>query len=234
MERVRIGFVGCGRAGNDHVENLLSLEGVELKAVCDIGRQAANAAEPKTVEGGPAGADALHPRPARFRADVRRDGARPGIQRDAVGVARAGDAGGDEVRQARRHRGAGGDDAGRLLETGRDGGEDRVALRDDGELQLRSLRADDTQPGAERLLGEILHGEADTCTTCAGSSSPGRAKARGAGRGPRSQCQPVSDSRARPIANCMDINRGDRFETGGVVQLPIPRTAGVAADLPRG
>lgn len=36
MERVRIGFVGVGGQGGTHVENLLAIEGVELTAVCDI------------------------------------------------------------------------------------------------------------------------------------------------------------------------------------------------------
>ncbi|MBX9584289.1 MAG: Gfo/Idh/MocA family oxidoreductase [Gemmataceae bacterium] len=33
---VRVGFVGVGVKGTEHVTNLLSLEGVELRAVCDI------------------------------------------------------------------------------------------------------------------------------------------------------------------------------------------------------
>jgi len=33
---VRIGFVGIGGQGSVHVENLLTLEGVEIKALCDI------------------------------------------------------------------------------------------------------------------------------------------------------------------------------------------------------
>ncbi len=33
---VRIGFVGCGLQGTEHLKNLLDLEGVELRAVCDI------------------------------------------------------------------------------------------------------------------------------------------------------------------------------------------------------
>jgi predicted dehydrogenase len=36
MERVRIGFVGIGGQGGTHVENLLAIDGVELTAVCDI------------------------------------------------------------------------------------------------------------------------------------------------------------------------------------------------------
>ena len=33
---VRIGFVGVGLQGSSHVQNFLKIEGVEVKAVCDI------------------------------------------------------------------------------------------------------------------------------------------------------------------------------------------------------
>ncbi len=36
LERVRVGFVGVGGMGTNHVRNLLRIEGVELRAVCDI------------------------------------------------------------------------------------------------------------------------------------------------------------------------------------------------------
>ena len=36
IDRVRIGFVGIGGQGSVHVENLLTLEGVEITALCDI------------------------------------------------------------------------------------------------------------------------------------------------------------------------------------------------------
>lgn len=36
MKRVRVGFVGVGGMGTNHVRNLLRIPGVELKAVCDI------------------------------------------------------------------------------------------------------------------------------------------------------------------------------------------------------
>ncbi len=36
MERVRIGFVGVGGQGSVHVDNLLKIQGVELRAICDI------------------------------------------------------------------------------------------------------------------------------------------------------------------------------------------------------
>ena len=36
MEQVRIGFVGVGLQGSSHCRNLLRIEGVQLKALCDI------------------------------------------------------------------------------------------------------------------------------------------------------------------------------------------------------
>ncbi len=36
MDRVRIGFVGVGGMGTNHVSQMLKIEGVEIKAVCDI------------------------------------------------------------------------------------------------------------------------------------------------------------------------------------------------------
>jgi len=36
MEKVRIGFIGVGGMGTAHVRNLLRIEGAELRAVCDI------------------------------------------------------------------------------------------------------------------------------------------------------------------------------------------------------
>jgi predicted dehydrogenase len=42
LDTVRIGFVGAGGMGSNHVKNLLAIEGTELKAICDI--------NPETVE----------------------------------------------------------------------------------------------------------------------------------------------------------------------------------------
>lgn len=40
IETVRVGFVGVGVKGSEHVANLLRIDGVELKAVCDIREEA--------------------------------------------------------------------------------------------------------------------------------------------------------------------------------------------------
>ena len=44
IEIVRVGFVGVGVKGSEHVSNLLRIDGVELKAVCDIRKEACDAA----------------------------------------------------------------------------------------------------------------------------------------------------------------------------------------------
>ena len=49
LERVRIGYVGVGRQGTVHVENLLRIEGAEIRAVCDILPEKVAAAQAKVV-----------------------------------------------------------------------------------------------------------------------------------------------------------------------------------------
>jgi len=60
LERVRMGFVGIGGMGSVHLDNYLQLEGVEVKAVCDIVPEKVARAKQKVVEKGqpePAGYD---------------------------------------------------------------------------------------------------------------------------------------------------------------------------------
>lgn len=52
LDRVRVGFVGVGGMGSVHVENLLALEGVELRAICDIREAHAQRASEKVVAAG--------------------------------------------------------------------------------------------------------------------------------------------------------------------------------------
>ncbi len=52
MERVRIGFVGVGRMGTSHVRNLLRIEGAEIVAVCDIVEEHAARAQDLIEEAG--------------------------------------------------------------------------------------------------------------------------------------------------------------------------------------
>src|SRR4051794_33666656 len=50
IETVRVGFVGVGVKGSEHVANLLRIDGVELVAVCDIREEACAAARRRAAE----------------------------------------------------------------------------------------------------------------------------------------------------------------------------------------
>jgi predicted dehydrogenase len=52
IDRVRVGFVGVGGMGTVHLENYIAIEGVEIKAVCDIDQSHAERASKKVVEAG--------------------------------------------------------------------------------------------------------------------------------------------------------------------------------------
>ncbi|MBL7093769.1 Gfo/Idh/MocA family oxidoreductase [candidate division KSB1 bacterium] len=54
LEKVRIGFVGVGGMGSAHVRNLLRIDKVELKAVCDIVPEKVERIQKWTVEAGQA------------------------------------------------------------------------------------------------------------------------------------------------------------------------------------
>jgi hypothetical protein len=59
LERVRMGFVGVGGMGTVHLENFLAIDGVEVRAICDIVPGKVTAAQDKVVAAG-------QPRPAGF------------------------------------------------------------------------------------------------------------------------------------------------------------------------
>ncbi len=52
MNKVRIGFVGIGGMGSVHVQNLLAIDGVEIKALCDIIPKKVERAQEWVVEAG--------------------------------------------------------------------------------------------------------------------------------------------------------------------------------------
>ncbi len=52
METVRVGYVGVGNQGGGHLRNLLRIEGVELKAVCDIREERILWAQEQCVKAG--------------------------------------------------------------------------------------------------------------------------------------------------------------------------------------
>ncbi|MBN2089250.1 Gfo/Idh/MocA family oxidoreductase [candidate division KSB1 bacterium] len=52
IETVRIGFVGVGGMGSAHVRNFLNIEGVQIKAICDIVEEKVKRAQQWVVEAG--------------------------------------------------------------------------------------------------------------------------------------------------------------------------------------
>ena len=56
LEAVRMGFVGVGLQGTAHLENFLKIDGVEVRAVCDVVEDRAERAQQMVVDAG-------HPRP---------------------------------------------------------------------------------------------------------------------------------------------------------------------------
>ncbi|HSN54552.1 MAG TPA: hypothetical protein VLT32_07750, partial [Candidatus Sulfomarinibacteraceae bacterium] len=54
LDVVRVGFVGVGLMGTSHVENVLRIEGVELRAVCDVVESKVARAQQMAVDAGQA------------------------------------------------------------------------------------------------------------------------------------------------------------------------------------
>ncbi len=52
LERVRIGLVGIGGMGTVHLENFLAIEGAEIRAVCDIVPEKVSRAQQKVMDAG--------------------------------------------------------------------------------------------------------------------------------------------------------------------------------------
>jgi len=52
MDKIRVGFIGVGARGSGHVEQMLVLEGVEVKAICDLYEDWAKNSAKKVVEAG--------------------------------------------------------------------------------------------------------------------------------------------------------------------------------------
>ena len=141
MDKVRIGLVGIGGRGTVLLKILLDLEGVEVKAVCDI-------IEDRVVKGQNLVTAAGKPKPtgySRGETDFQRlcetedldlviNAVRPWKWHVPISVAAM------NCRQARGHRGPRLRDHRGMLAIGRDGGEDAQVLRDPGKLLLLPQR----------------------------------------------------------------------------------------------
>ena len=168
IDPVRIGFVGVGGMGTNHVGNMLKIEGVEIRAVCDIVESKVARVQDMVVKAG-------QPKPEGYtRGDT--DFQRLCQQEDldlvftatpwewhvpvCLAAMNNGKHAATEVPAAVTLE--------RVLAVGGNGGEDRPALRHDGKLLLRPHGADDLEHGAARVCwASCSTPNAATCTICA-------------------------------------------------------------------
>ncbi len=73
MENVRMAFVGVGLQGGWHVRNFLKIEGVEIKAVCDIDENRAREVGQWVIESGKPAPDLFTRGESDFRRLYERD-----------------------------------------------------------------------------------------------------------------------------------------------------------------
>ncbi|MBP9200054.1 MAG: Gfo/Idh/MocA family oxidoreductase [Gemmatimonadales bacterium] len=207
-----MGFVGVGGMGSVHVENLLALEGVELRAVCDIREAHARRASETVVAAGQP-APALYTRgPRDFErmcAEAELDlvyTATPWEWHVPVLLAalRHGKHAATEVPAAMSV-----DDCWALVEAAEKYQRHCVMMENCNYDRFELMALHLVRQG---LLGEVLHGEAAYLHDLRGIkfSTEGEGLWRRAWSTTHNgNLYPTHG--LGPVANCMDINRGDRF-----------------------
>jgi predicted dehydrogenase len=221
MDRVRIGFVGVGGQGTTHVENLLDLEGVEVRAICDIVEaHALNSAEKVTKAGQPA--PSLYTRgPRDFErmcAEEELDlvyTATPWEWHVPVMLAamKAGKHTATEVPAAMSV-----DDCWAIVEAAEKYRKHCLMMENCCYDRFELMTLNMVRQG---VLGEVLHGEAAYLHDL----REVKFSQEGEGLWRRAWAQQRNGNLypthgLGPIANCMDINRGDRFQT--IVSMSSP------------
>ncbi len=239
MSQVRIGFVGVGGQGSTHVDNLLSLEGVELRAIGDIHEGRALAAAAKVVAAGQAPPVLYTRGPRDFErmcADEELDlifTATPWEWHVPILLCamRHGKHAATEVPAAMSL-----DDCWALVETSEKTQRHCVMLENCNYDRFELMTLNLVRKG---LLGELLHGEGsyqhDLREVKFSNDGEGLWR-RAWSTNHNGNLYPTHG--LGPIANCMDINRGDRFSR--VVSFSSPsrglqlwQAEHLAADDPR-
>jgi predicted dehydrogenase len=213
MERVRIGFVGVGGQGSVHVDNLLEIEGAEIQAICDI-------VEWKVARAQDAVVAADQPRPAGY-ARGPRDFERMCAEQDLdlvftatpwewhvpvmLAAMQHGKHAATEVPAAMTV-----DDCWRLVETAERRQKHCVMMENCCYDRREMLALHLVRKG---ILGELLHAE---CGYLHDLRATKFAK-EGEGLWRRAWSQQADGNLypthgLGPIAQCMDINRGNRFD----------------------
>ena len=213
VDEVRIGFVGVGGMGTAHVRNLVRIDGCVVTAVCDVEESHAERAAGIVEEAG-------HPRPALYtqgETDFERLCAEEELELVytatpwrwhvpvCVAAMESGKHAATEVPAAYRL-----DDCWRLVETAEATGRHCVMMENVNYGRAELLCLNLVRQG---LLGEVLHAE------CGYLHDLRAIKFADEGEGlwrrdhswtRNGNLYPTHG--LGPVANCMDVNRGDRFD----------------------
>ncbi len=214
MDTVRIGFVGVGGMGSVHVRNLLEIEGVDLRAVCDIRPEHAERAADWAVEKG-------KPRPAlytRGETDFERMCGKEDLDLVytatpwrwhvpvLVAAMEAGKHGATEVPAAMTL-----DDCWRLVELSEGLGKHCVMMENVNYGRSELMVLNMVRQG---VFGDILHAEGgylhDLRAIKFADEGEGLWR-REWSKTHNANLYPTHG--LGPVANCLNINRGDRFRT---------------------
>ncbi len=239
MPRVRIGFVGVGGMGSNHVNQLLKVPGAEIRAVCDIVPEKVARAQETIVRAGQPKPTGYDRGPWDFKRLCETEDldlvftATPWEWHVPVCVSamRAGKHAATEVPAAVTI-----DECWELVESAEQYGKHCVMMEnccyDRAELMVLNM----VRKG---LFGEVLHGECgylhdlrDVKFGTAGEGLWRRAHSM------RRNGNLYPTHGLGPIAQCMDINRGDRFDylvsmSGPSRGLQLYQQEHLAADDPR-
>ena len=213
IETVRIGYVGVGGMGTAHVQNLLKIEGTEIRAVCDIVPEKVAQAQKLIVAAGQREPEGYSRGPEDFRRLCERDdldlvyNATPWEWHVPISVAamEAGKHAATEVPAAVSI-----DECWQLVETAERTGLHCVMMENCCYDRPEMLCLNLVKQG---LLGEILHGECGYLHDLRGIkfSNAGEGLWRLA-HAVRRNANLYPTHGLGPVAQCMDINRGDAFD----------------------
>ncbi len=213
MEKVRIGFVGVGGMGMVHIENLVHIPGAEIRAVCDIVDDKVRAAQDRVVKAGFAKPTGYSRGPLDFERMCQEEdldlvyNATPWEWHVPICIAamKAGKHAATEVPAAYTV-----DDCWRLVETAEKLGKHCVMMENCNYGRAELLMLNLVRKG---MFGELLHGEGGYLHDLREIkfSKEGEGLWRRA-HSIRRDGNLYPTHGLGPIAQCMDINRGDRFD----------------------
>lgn len=211
---VRLGFVGTGLQGRSHIENLLKVEGVEIRAVCDIFPEKAAMAQELCVQAGKPRPKAYTNGPTDFVRMIESEEldlvytATPWEWHVPVLVTamRNGKHACTEVPASFTI-----DGCWELVETAEKYGKHCVMMENCNYDRMEMMVFNMVRQG---LFGEVLHAEGGYLHDLRAIKFEDRDE--GLWRRHHAEMRNGNlypTHGLGPIANCMDINRGDRFET---------------------